>query len=70
MKLDIFTIPFDSEDYEKVTSKGLLHIKLFLMVDWPRLDKFKDTLVTSQGPPLDLLQADMKKYGIMGARLP
>ena len=27
------------------------------MVDWPLVDEFKDTLVASQGPPIDLLQA-------------
>ena len=26
----------------------------FLIVDWSRLNKFKETLVASQGPPLDL----------------
>ena len=38
--------------------KGLLHKKkcVFFMVDWPCLDEFKDTLVASKGPPLDLIQ--------------
>ena len=38
--------------------KGLLPKKnCFLMVDGPSLDEFDATLVASQGPPIDLLQA-------------